>query len=160
MSTLVEQLAQRFEEVNRAAIAAVEDLDEAGLRAHCAAEQCTAAALAAHVGEAHPIIADWVRAAAAGEPLPAITMADIDRINAERAAANAQCSKETVLAQLRANGAAAAARLRTLRDEDLERTTPFALFGGAEVSVRALIERVLIGNIEANLPSLREAARA
>ena len=50
--------------------------------------------------------------------------------------------------------------LRTLRDEDLERTAPFALFGGAEVSVRALIERVLIGNVEAHLPGLRAAAEA
>ena len=58
MGTQVEELAQRFEAANEAAIAAVERLDEAGLRAHCAAEQCTAAALAAHVGEAHPVIAD------------------------------------------------------------------------------------------------------
>ena len=160
MGTQVEELAQRFEEANRAAIAAVENLDEAGLGAHCAAEQCTAAALAAHVGEAHPFIAEWVRALAAGEALPAITMADIDRINAERAVANAACDKETALAQLRTNGAAAAAVLRTLSDEDLDKTAPFALFGGAEVSVRALIERVLIGNIEAHLPSLRAAAPA
>ena len=95
MSTQVEDLAQRFEEANRAAITTVERLDETGLRGHCTAEQCTAAALAAHVAEAHPIIADWVRDAAAGEPLPAITMADIDRLNAERAVANADCRKET-----------------------------------------------------------------
>lgn len=159
MSTQVEELARRFEETNQAAITTVERLDDAGMSTPCTAEQCTAAALAAHVGEAHPIIADWVRAAAAGEPLPTITMADIDRINAERAVANAQCSKETALTQLRANGAAAAAMLRTLRDEDLERSVPFALFGGAEVSVRTLIERVLIGNIEAHLPSLQAATQ-
>jgi len=160
MNTHVEELARRFETANQAMITVVEQLDDAGMRAHCATEQCTAAALAAHVGEAHPVIADWVRAAAAGEPLPGITMADIDRINAEQAIANAECSKETALAQLRTNGAAAAAMLRTLQDGDLERTTPFALFGGSEVSVRTLIERVLIGNVESHLPSLQAAAPA
>ncbi len=158
MNTQIEELARRFETANQAMITVVEQLDDAGMRAHCAAEQCTAAALAAHVGEDHPLIADWVRAAAAGEPLPAITMTDIDRINAEQAVTNAECSKDQALAQLRTNGVAAAAMLRTLQDEDLERTAPFALFGGAEVSVRTLIEGVLIGNVESHLPSLQAAA--
>jgi hypothetical protein len=38
--------------------------------------------------------------------------------------------------------------VRGLRDEDLARTAPFALFGGTAVSVRTLIERVLIGDPE------------
>ena len=158
MGAQVEELARRFEEANQATITAVEALDDAALRSQCEAEQCTAAALAAHVGESHPFIADWIRGAVAGEPLPPITMADIDRLNAERFVANAACSKETALAQLQTNGATAAATLRTLRDEDLERTVPFTLFGGSEVSVRTLIERILIGNVETHLPSLRAAA--
>ena len=160
MDTQTEELATRFEAAHRAVVEAVEGLDETQLGAHCAAEQCTAAALACHVAEAHAVIAEWVRAAAAGEALPEITMADVDRINAERAAANAGCGKAEALARLRATGPAAAALVRGLRDEDLERTAPFALFGGAEVSVHTLIERVLIGDPQGHLPSLQAAARA
>jgi hypothetical protein len=160
MDTQGDELACRFEAAHRAVLAVVEGLDEAQLNAHCAAEQCTAAALACHVAEAHALIAEWVRAAAAGEALPEITMADIDRSNAERAVANAGCSQAEALARLRTNGAAAAAVVRGLRDEDLERTAPFALFGGTAVSVRTLIERVLIGDPEQHLPSLQAAAAA
>ena len=160
MGTQTEDLARRFEAAHRAVVETVERLDESQLGASCEAEQCTAAALACHVAEAHAVIAEWVRAAAAGEALPEITMADIDRSNAERATANAGCSKAEALERLRTNGAAAAALVRGLRDEDLERTVPFALFGGAEVSVRTLIERVLIGDPEQHLPSLQAAAAA
>jgi hypothetical protein len=158
MGTQAEELARRFEAAHRAVVEAVEHLDEGTLGTPCQAEQCTAVALACHVAEAHAVIAEWVRALAAGEALPEITMADVDRINAERAAVNAACSKEEALARLRTNGAAAATMLRGLRDEDLERTAPFALFGGTEVSVRTLIERVLIGDPEQHLPSLQAAA--
>jgi len=160
MGTQAEELARRFEAAHRAVVEAVERLDEAQLGTSCEAEQCTAVALGCHVAEAHAVIAEWVRAAAAGEALPEITMADVDRSNAERAAANAGCSKAEALERLRANGAAAAAVVRGLRDEDLERTAPFALFGGSEISVRTLIERVLIGDPEQHLPSLQAAAAA
>jgi hypothetical protein len=157
MGTQAEELASRFEAAHRAVVEAVERLDEGTLGTACLAEQCTAVALACHVAEAHAVIAEWVRALAAGEVLPEITMADVDRINAERAAANAECSKAEALARLRTNGAAAATMVRGLRDEDLERTAPFALFGGTDVSVRTLIERVLIGDPEQHLPSLQAA---
>ena len=158
MGPQAEALARRFEAAHHAVVETAERLDETQLGGRCDAEQCTAVALACHVAEAHAVIAEWVSARAAGQALPDITMADIDRSNTERAAANAGCSKVEALARLRTNGAAAAAVVRGLHDEDLERTAPFALFGGAEVSVRALIERVLIGDPEQHLPSLQTAA--
>jgi hypothetical protein len=160
MGTQAEELARRFEAAHRAVVETVESLDEAQFGTRCEAEQCTVAALACHVAEAHAAIAEWVRAAAAGEALPEITMADIDRINAERATANAGCSKAEALQRLRTHGTAAVALVRGVRDEDLERTAPFALFGGTEVSVRTLIERVLIGDPEEHLPSLQAASAA
>jgi hypothetical protein len=160
MGTQTEELARRFETAHYAVVAALERLGDSQLGSRCQAEQCTAVALGCHVAEAHTVITEWIRALAAGEPLPEITMANVDRINAERAAANAGCSKAEALERLRTNGAAAAAGVRGLRDKDLERTAPFALFSGTEVSVRTLIERVLIGDPEQHLPSLQAAAAA
>jgi len=159
MTTAVENLAIRFETANQAVIDTVAGMDEAQLGRHCSTEQCTAAALACHIAEANGLIAGWVQAVAAGESLPQITMADVDRINADRAAANTVCAKPEALAQLRESGAATAAVIRGLRDEDLERTTPFSLFGGADFSARTLIERILIGNATGHLPSLQAAAK-
>jgi hypothetical protein len=47
--------------------------------------------------------------------------------------------------------------LRGLTDADLDRTAPFALFGGAIVSTQTVIEQILIGDPLAHLPSLRSA---
>lgn len=150
-------LAQRFEQTNDEFIAAVERLDDAQWSMMVATDNCTVAALAAHVAGGHVAIAGWVRAVADGEPMPPVTRDMIDDFNHEAARKNAAIERATVLDRLRRHGANAAAMVRGLNDEQLERSQSVALFGGANLTVEALIENVLIGHPRAHLASLREA---
>jgi hypothetical protein len=140
-----------------AVITAVEPLDAASLRQPCPVEQCTVAALACHIAAVHGAIAGVVQAMVAGEALPSLTMEDIDRTNAENAAANAARGKDEVIGRLQAGGEAMTTQLHGLRDDDLARTAPFTLFGG-DVSVQTLVEQAVIAHTEQHLASLQAAA--
>jgi hypothetical protein len=157
MGTQGEQLADQFARVHGDVVAAVAELDGVDLARRCAAEQVTVAALAGHIAQVYGVNAGWVQLMVAGQPLPDITMADIDRINAEQAGLNAGLGKDELLARLQANGDRMIAVLRGLRDGDPERTAPFGLFGGAPVSVQTLVEQGLLAHVEEHLASLRTA---
>jgi hypothetical protein len=157
MSQQAWELATRFEQANRAVIAAVARYDDDQMHASCPVERCTVAALACHVADVHALGTDWIKKVVANEPLPAVTMDRIDQINAGQFTRDADRTRDEALTRLRRNGAAAAAVLRGLGDDDLERTTPFTLFGGPTTSVRELIERILIADPEGHLPSIRAA---
>jgi DinB superfamily len=160
MDGRAQQLAARFEEANRDVIAAIEGVSETHLGTFCPGEQCTVAALGCHVADVHRVISEWMRGMLASEAWPPVTMDEIDRANAEAARRNAACGKEDVLDRLRAHGAEAAALVRSLRDEDLDRSAPFPLFGGGPVTVQTVIENVLIGDPVGHLRSIQAAVTA
>ena len=149
-------LMTRYARVLGAAIAAIEPLDAASLRQPCAAERCSAAALASHIAAVQGATAGFVRAIVAGEPLPTLTMEDIDRNNAENAKRNDRLGKDEVITRLRAGGEAMTRVLQGLSEDDLARTAPFTLFGG-EVSVQTLVEQAVINHTEQHLASLQAA---
>jgi hypothetical protein len=155
MDTRGADLAVRFAQVSDAVIAAVEGLSESDLARECAAERCTVGALAGHVAMVFEVQVDWVQAILAGRPLPEVTMADIDRNNAEQAARNAQIGKDEVLTRLRTNRERMLAVLRSLHDGDSDRVAAFSLFNGADVSIQTLVEHGLIAHAEEHLASLR-----
>jgi uncharacterized damage-inducible protein DinB len=157
MNQEAQRLAARFEEANRRVIDTIEGGDEEQLRARCPGERCTVAALACHVADIHSLGADWIRTILAGRPLPPMTMDMVDQINAEQFTLNADRSRSEARERLRRNGEETASLLRGLRDADLDRTAPFALFGGPTVSIRQLIEMVLIADPEGHLTSIRAA---
>lgn len=158
MNQEIQRLTARFEEANRQVIAEIERCSDEQLRARCPAERCTVVALACHVGDIHALGAGWIRSVLAGEPLPQITMDVVDKLNEEQFALNAGRTRGEALERLRHHGVEAAVVLRGLTDADLTREAPFILFGGRAVSVRQLIDIVLIGDPESHLPSIRAAA--
>jgi hypothetical protein len=149
-------LMTRYAQVLDAVIAAIEPLDAASLRLPCAAERCSVAALASHIATVHRAAAGFVQAIVAGEPLPPLTMDDIDRNNAENANRNDRLGKDEVVTRLRAGGEAMTAALQGLGEDDLARTAPFTLFGG-EVSVQTLVEQAVINHTKQHLASLQAA---
>ena len=157
MGARASALADRFEQANREVVTTIEGCSDEQLRAYCPGEQCTVVALTCHVGEVHESVAGWVRTLAMGQPLPEITMEMVDRHNAARAAENANRSKAEALDVLRRNGAEAARLARGLSDEELDRSAPFALFGGTPITTEAMVERILIGDPLAHLPSIKAA---
>jgi hypothetical protein len=156
-SERAEALAERFEEANRALRVAITAATDEQLRTTCRGERCTMVALACHVANVHSVGRDLVSTLATGQSLPRVTMEDVDRANAEGFARDAGCTREEALHRLAANGEEAAETVRGLTDEQLDRAGPFALFGGATVSVQTLIEQILIGDPLGHLPSIEAA---
>jgi uncharacterized damage-inducible protein DinB len=148
-------LAERFVRANRDVYDAIESSSGEQLRATCPAERCTIAALACHIAAVHDVVTGWIQSVVTGDGLPPLTMEQVDRDNGESFARDAECAKTEVLERLRRSAAAAARQLRTLSDADLDRTAPFSLFGGAQVSVQTLIEQILIGDPIQHLVGIR-----
>ncbi len=155
MSTRAHSLAEQFEQVNAAAIAAVEATDDHGWQATCTEENWPVAFTAWHIADGHTTIMGLIDAAAAGEPVPPITPAMLDANNAGNAAQHATCSRQEALDLLRQNGSTVATTIRGLGDEQLDRAAVIELFGDHPLSAQQLIELVLIGHARQHTPSLR-----
>ena len=157
MNTRAQELADRFERANGELIALVERCSEVQWRQQCAAERWSLGVLAHHVAEDHELLAGFVQLLADGALLPALTQAQVDEMNAERARQYAGCTKTETLHLLHRNGAAAAAQVRGLNDAQLDRT---GVFFGQTVSAEHLVERVLIGHILDHGRSIRAVIEA
>jgi len=121
-------------------------------------EGWTVAATAQHVSGQFPLEMEYLSAAAEGRDLPSYTWDDINARNNSRAARNTAATKEDVLDELRGYATSTAAFLRGLSDGQLDRKSPLALAGGAEVSLQQLIEGgVLIDHVRTHLASIRAA---
>lgn len=79
-------------------------------------------------------------------------------MNAHHAVEAANVGQAETLELLRRNGAAAAAVVSGLSDEQLART--FTAFGGQQMSAAQFIEGAVVGHAEQHLASIREALGA
>jgi len=156
-STRAQALAEQFEQVNAEVIAAVEASDDQDWRRPCREEDWPVGFAAWHIGDSHAAIMGLVSTLADGGPLPSLTAAMLEAINAENLAKHGGSSQQEVLDMLRRNGAAAADAIRQLSDEQLNRTTTLELFGGATMSAQELIEQVLVGHARHHLAGLQAA---
>ena len=156
-STLTQALAARFEQVSQDVIATVEHCSDEAWQTVCPAEERPVAVVAHHIAVGYRTQLDGLRAALAGQPVPAIYQ-DWERLhafNAEHAEQYAACTPGEVLDLLRRNGAAVARFIRDLSDEDLTRSAPLPLAGNARWTVQRWVERLLIGHAQQHLQSIR-----
>jgi hypothetical protein len=156
VSERARKLAERFEQVGEGFAAEMEGLSEAQWRSFCPDEGRTVAALAYHVGWAYPVEIAAFRAMALGEARSAFSAGGIDEVNARHGAANAACDQAETVRMLRSNALAAAAIVRELTDEQLERTGAY-VEEWPTASVQEWIERVLIGHPVGHQRSIRAA---
>jgi len=93
-----------------------------------------------HVATVYPIEIQLAQQIAAGKPIEGVTGDDIDTMNAGHARENAAVRKEPALELLRRNSAAAAAAIRALNDDELDRAAPASLYGDAPVTAQFVLE--------------------
>ena len=93
-----------------------------------------------HVASVYPIEIGLAQTIAGGMPVTGVTPQDIDNMNAAHAKENAQVSKEDALELLRKNSAAAAAAIRELSDEELDRATTVSLYSDAPLTSQFVLE--------------------
>ncbi|MBI5949163.1 MAG: maleylpyruvate isomerase N-terminal domain-containing protein [Chloroflexi bacterium] len=116
----------------------------------------TAAAVANHI-VLHLSLATFAAGAAKGEagPQASFTKEMLDGYNAAEAARNASIPAAKVLEALATQGPAAVAALRAIPAEAFDHTVTMTITGGTPVSVRAIVEGILLTDIRLHLDSLR-----
>ena len=153
-----EALAGQFERAVAEMAQTVEQSSEQHWQAMCGGEKWTVAATAHHVAAQWPLEREYISAAAEGRPMPSHTWDDINGNNDRRAQDFRACSKADVLTLLRDGASSMAAYVRSLSDEQLDRTAALPLADGAIVSTQQLIEGgVLIDHATGHLQSIRAA---
>ncbi len=157
MSTRAEELARRVEQGAEDLIAAVESLTEEQWRTACDTEHRAVGVLVHHVGTMYPLEADVVTTLAREGGMPDLNWEAVHGINLEHAGQHAEADKATAIALVRENVRTAAAAVRQLTDEQLDRVAPNALHWGAPLTVQFFVEHHPIAHPYIHLESIRSA---
>jgi hypothetical protein len=110
-----------------------------------------------HVATVYPIEMHLASLLAAGQPITGLTWDAIDTMNRDHAKENDGNAKETTLALLAANSGAAAAALRALSDEELDRAAPVSLNSDAPLTCQFMLEDHAVRHSYHHLARIRAA---
>jgi hypothetical protein len=157
MSERSKALAQQVEQVTSALAGLIEGCSDQQWQARCAGETWSVGVTAHHVAGVHIAAARFVEMLAKGQPLPPLSQEMIDQLNAEHAREHASCTRADTLAMLRANSASTTTMLRGLSDEQLDRSAPMPLLGGASVSAEQFASGLLVQSVQEHVDSIRAA---
>jgi uncharacterized damage-inducible protein DinB len=155
MSERTEALATQFERANDALISRIESLTDAQWKAICADEGWTVGVTAHHVAQGHGVITGMAQAIAAGQTLPPMTWEMLNEGNAKHAQEFAGVSKTETLALLRQSGPAAAAAVRSMSDDQLQRS---ASLMGNPMTAEQIVQGILIGHVTQHSASIQQAS--
>jgi len=128
-----EQLAVDLEVANSEVIAFAESCSPAEWETVVPGEEWTVALVIHHIAASHQLVNGWIGQLRHGEAV-SNTRDDIDDQNAHHASDFVGVSVEATVELLRANGAVTAATIRSLTDEELERSGAFAPADGRPIT--------------------------
>jgi hypothetical protein len=121
-------------------------------------EEWTVGVVLHHIGEGNTNVLRWLDAMASGQAVTD-TAEIIDERNVEHAGRTAAVGREETADLLTATGTHLEARLRSLSDEELDRTAPFGPAGGRSMPTEALAE-VTARHVRGHLEHARAAVEA
>jgi DinB superfamily len=133
-------LADRLERGALALITLAEEMTDVEWRTRIPGDGRTIGVVLHHVASMYPIETQFVQLLAEGRPVAGVTWNDIHALNAKHASENDGATKEAALALLRANSATAAAAVRALTDEQLDRAAPVSLNADAPLTCQFFVE--------------------
>ena len=93
-----------------------------------------------HVASVYPVEIQLAQTLANGTPITGVTMDNVHEMNAAHARQFDHVTKEAALELLRRNSAVAAAAIRALSDEELDRAAAASLYADAPVTCQFLLE--------------------
>ena len=110
-----------------------------------------------HVANMYPIEIQVAQTLAEGKPVVGVTWGVVDDINAKHAVEYDAVTKEEALDLLRRNSAAAAAAIRALSDEELDRAAPVSLNSDAPLTCQFILEDHAVRHSYHHLAVIRRA---
>ena len=113
-----------------------------------------------HVATMYPLEIQLAQTLAAGQAVAGVTWDDVHAINAKHAKEYDAVTKEAALELLRRNSEAAAAAIRELSDEQLDRAAPVSLNAGAPLTCQFILEDHAVRHSYHHLAAIRAAVTA
>ena len=139
-SRRAQELADRLERGARLLILLATRLTEAQWRIRLPRDGRTVGLLVHHVASVYPLEIQLAQAVAAGQPVMGVTLDDIHQMNATHARMYDGVTKAAALDLLRRASAAAAAAIRAMSDEQLDRVALVSMYGNAPVTCQFVLE--------------------
>ena len=110
-----------------------------------------------HVATMYPLEIQLAQLLAAGKPIADVTWDAVHELNANHARANNVVTKEAALDLLRRNSAAAAAAIRAMSDEELDRAATVSLNDNAPLTCQFFLEDHAVRHSYHHLARIRTA---
>ena len=133
-------LADRLEQGAHALAAFAAGLTEAQWQTPVPGDGRKIGVIVDHVASVYPVEIQLAQTLAAGKPVTGVTMDDVHAMNAAHARENGTITKDAALDRLRRNSATAAAAIRALRDEQLDRAAEASLYANAPITCQFMLE--------------------
>ena len=156
MSQRAQATAERIKSFGDEVMAFVANLSEGDWGKICDWEQWPVGVTARHIGVAHLTLFKMVDTIVKGEPLPPMTIDQINEGAKKDSQAHADCTKEEVLDLLQKNGARMVSYISGLSDDDLDRAGDMPAFGGA-VTADQIIDYVIFRSAQRHFESMKTA---
>ena len=140
MNQRAQALADRIEQGADALAAFVRTLGPAEWKTPVPKDGRTIGVIVHHVASVYPLEIQLAQTLAQGKPVAGVTWDVVHTMNAGHAKEHDAVTKETVLELLRRNSAAAAAAIRAIPDEALDRAAPVSLNADAPLTCQFFVE--------------------
>lgn len=160
MSTRSDALAERLERGAHDLAAFASTLSDAEWQARVPGDGRKVGVVVHHVATMYPLEIQLAQALAAGEPVRGVTWELVHEMNAAHAREHDRVTKESALELLRRNSAAAAAAIRALRDDELDRAAPVSLNADAPLTCQFMLEDHAVRHSYHHLARVRAAVKA
>ena len=153
-------LADRLEYGARALAAFASALTEAEWGSRLPGDGRKIGVVVHHVANVYPLEMQLALTVAAGKPVEGVTMDNVHEMNAAHAKEHDAATKAETLDLLRRNSAAAAAAIRALGDEELDRAAPVSLYSDAPLTCQFVLEDHAVRHSYHHLARIRRALKA
>ena len=157
MSQRSEALADRLMQGADALVAFASELTESEWRTAVPHDGRTIGVTVHHVASMYPIEIQLAQQLAAGQAVEGVTWDVVHHLNAVHAQEFAGVTKDEALALLRRNASAAAAAIRALGDQELDRAAPISLNANAPLTCQFMLEDHAVRHSYHHLARVRAA---
>ena len=160
MGHRAEALADRIEKGADGLAAFVRTLSPAEWKIPVPKDGRTVGVVVHHVASIYPLEVQLAQTLAAGKPIAGVSWDDVHAINAQHAKEHHAVTKEAALELLERNSAAAAAAIRSLGDEELDRAATVSLNADAPLTTQFFLEDHAVRHSYHHFARIRAALEA
>jgi DinB superfamily len=152
-------LAERLEQGARALAELASGLTESQWTARIPGDGRPVGVVVHHVATMYPLEIQLAQTLAGGKPIAGVTWDAVHGINAKHASEHDAVTKDAALDLLRRNSADAAAAIRALGDEQLDRAAPISLNADAPLTCQFFLEDHAVRHSYHHLAKIRAALK-